>query len=518
VLSESQRKKKPRRSHDSDAERENQGETSEDSPQSQRKVLEESDDASLLQSDDFVGGYDFKPEDQDPEDVDFACMTPEDIVAAQKKQISEIAEVLVISASAASNLLRSYGWQSEKLLEKYFHDPDQLLKEAGLLMCGPNDEAEMKVNVASECLVCCTDMEPNECCAMTCGHVVCRDCWSSYLTMKITEGEVYRISCPASGCNLNVPDELVKKLVDQVVFQKYLRFVTKSFVEDNSMITWCPFPRCANAITSAMVKGQIVQCGCGYRFCFSCHHEAHSPASCDQVRQWSRKCNDDSETGHWLGANTKGCPRCNVFVEKNGGCNHMTCRQCSYEWCWMCTKIWKGHEDFYACTRYEKAQKKKEKKKGKKLSKMQAIEAEREQKRLALERYMSFYDKFLEYDNLIKSSNLREKAQTRTQILQEQNQQTILAELKFIEKATDTISECLEAIKYSYVYGYFLDDGSTEQLLFSRLHDDMIQTTNELRELIDSPQLLTRRTETVDLTKLAQKKKDNFLLKGVETA
>jgi ariadne-1 len=258
-----------------------------------------------------------------------------------------------------------------------------------------------------------------------------------------------------------------------------------------------------------MVEGQIVQCACGFRFCFSCHHEAHAPATCEQVRQWGRKCSDDSETGHWLGANTKGCPRCNVFVEKNGGCNHMTCRQCGYEWCWMCTKMWKGHEDFYACARYEKAQKKKERKKGKKLTKIQAVEAEREAKRIALERYMTYYDKFLEYDNLIKHSNLREKAQARTQSLA--SEQTILAELKFIEKATNTISECLETIRYSHVYGYFLEDGSTEKAIFLILQEELIKTTMALKEILESPSLLQRRTEAVDLTKLAQKKKENMM-------
>lgn len=183
--------------------------------------------------------------------------------------------------------------------------------------------------------------------------------------MKITDGEVYRLSCPAVGCRRNVPDEVVKKLVEKPVYEKYLRFVTKSFVEDNSLITWCPYPRCANAITTDMVRGHIVQCSCSYRFCFSCHHEAHSPASCDQIIQWAKKCSSDSETGLWLGVNTKACPNCNVYVEKNGGCNHMNCRQCSHEWCWMCMKTWKGHEDYYTCTRYEKLQRKKEKNKRK---------------------------------------------------------------------------------------------------------------------------------------------------------
>jgi len=133
-----------------------------------------------------------------------------------------------------------------------------------------------------------------------------------------------------------------------------------------------------------MLHGTTVKCRCSFSFCFSCQYEAHAPASCDQVKLWQKKCNDDSETGHWLGANTKDCPRCSVLVEKNGGCNHMTCRQCSHEWCWMCNKPWKGHTDYYSCAKYEKIQKKKaekeKNKKNKKQSKQEQVEAEREAK------------------------------------------------------------------------------------------------------------------------------------------
>jgi len=34
--------------------------------------------------------------------------------------------------------------------------------------------------------------------------------------------------------------------------------------------------------------------------------------------------------------NTKRCPKCSIRIEKNQGCNHMTCRGCKFEWCWVC--------------------------------------------------------------------------------------------------------------------------------------------------------------------------------------
>lgn len=33
------------------------------------------------------------------------------------------------------------------------------------------------------------------------------------------------------------------------------------------------------------------------------------------------------------------CPNCGIFIERSGGCNHMTCR-CRHEYCWLCGKSW----------------------------------------------------------------------------------------------------------------------------------------------------------------------------------
>lgn len=30
------------------------------------------------------------------------------------------------------------------------------------------------------------------------------------------------------------------------------------------------------------------------------------------------------------------CPKCGVPIEKNDGCNHMSCPQCNHYWCWVC--------------------------------------------------------------------------------------------------------------------------------------------------------------------------------------
>jgi len=237
------------------------------------------------------------------------------------------------------------------------------------------------------------------------------------------------------------------------------------------------------------------------------------------MKQWIKKCKDDSETSNWICANTKDCPKCKSAIEKNGGCNHMTCRQCAHEWCWLCHRPWKGHSDFYACERYEKAQKKKEKrvkigKKTKKQSKLELIELEREAKKKALERYLQYYTKFLNYDTTLKTAaEVRAKAQAKMNLFQ--NEQSTLAEVKFIESTTEMLLECQNVLKYSWVYNYYVDDSSPEKLIFAFLQEELEKTTVALAELLEAPGINRRRTEAVDLTKLAQIKKDN-LLRGVE--
>ena len=39
------------------------------------------------------------------------------------------------------------------------------------------------------------------------------------------------------------------------------------------------------------------------------------------------------------------CPKCNVTIEKDGGCNHMVCKNqnCKADFCWVCLGPWEPH-------------------------------------------------------------------------------------------------------------------------------------------------------------------------------
>jgi len=60
--------------------------------------------------------------------------------------------------------------------------------------------------------------------------------------------------------------------------------------------------------------------------CFICEH------------QWSPEDGgvpmpQDADVEEVMGVKVKKCPKCTEYIEKNGGCDHMTCR-CGYQFWW----------------------------------------------------------------------------------------------------------------------------------------------------------------------------------------
>lgn len=54
------------------------------------------------------------------------------------------------------------------------------------------------------------------------------------------------------------------------------------------------------------------------------------------IRYDARK-NPETHASHsWISQNCKKCPNCSCRIEKADGCDHMTCAQCRYEFCWSC--------------------------------------------------------------------------------------------------------------------------------------------------------------------------------------
>ena len=110
------------------------------------------------------------------------------------------------------------------------------------------------------------------------------------------------------------------------VFARHQTYLVRSFVEDSRLMRWCPGQRCNLAVRVFNSALLAVKCRCGHSFCFQCGEDNHAPVDCARLQAWNEKCKNESETAHWIMANTKKCPNpsCGVRIEKNQGCNHMS--------------------------------------------------------------------------------------------------------------------------------------------------------------------------------------------------
>jgi len=85
---------------------------------------------------------------------------------------------------------------------------------------------------------------------------------------------------------------------------------------------------CGKAIYRKGKEEKLV-CSCGQAVCFKCREEWHPGKTCKEMLE---------TTFNKIAKKMpmKPCPKCNMMIEKNMGCNHMTCKHCTYQFCWLC--------------------------------------------------------------------------------------------------------------------------------------------------------------------------------------
>jgi IBR domain, a half RING-finger domain len=173
-----------------------------------------------------------------------------------------------------------------------------------------------------------------------CTHVgsVCRECFKAHLRYEVHEaGNVTKLHCPCTDeeggeCKVPVPDEVVRELVDAETWDRVVRL--RALREDESSRE-CPFPGCGH-VQRGSKDAPIMECGsCHRSYCFF-HATAHEPTS-EACRKYKLdRLKDEQQTAALMDEIAMRCPGCQRPVEKNNGCNHMTCSNCGTEWCWLC--------------------------------------------------------------------------------------------------------------------------------------------------------------------------------------
>ncbi|KMP01735.1 hypothetical protein DIZ76_010943 [Coccidioides immitis] len=413
-------------------------------------------------------------------EVEFKVLSPDDIQREQTVQINEVSSILGLPPESAAILLRFGRWNRERLIESYMDHPEKILEEAGL---GSNITGTPKTEVVDGfmCDICCEDGEDLQTFAMRCGHRFCVDCYRHYLVQKIKEeGEAARIQCPQDQCQQIVDSKSLELLVPDDIKERYHILLTRTYVDDKANLKWCPAPNCEFAVDCSVKTRELdrivptVRCSCAHMFCFGCTLNDHQPAPCAIVKMWLKKCKDDSETANWISANTKECPKCHSTIEKNGGCNHMTCRKCKHEFCWMCMGLWSEHgTSWYNCNRYEEK------------SGAEARDAQARSRR-SLERYLHYYNRYANHEQSAKlDKDLYLKTEKKMVNLQTQSGMSWI-EVQFLDTASRTLQECRQTLKWTYAFAFYLARNNLTEM-FEDNQKDLELAVESLSEMFEKP-------------------------------
>ena len=190
-----------------------------------------------------------------------------------------------------------------------------------------DDEIRMK-----SCEVCNDAINNNDIIfnSLPCGHLFCTNCWFTYLKTSISESKVENIKCMEHQCNEIISEEFILKHIsnDANLLEKYNKFKKRAEIIKDENKKICPKPDCDSYLEKSSIS-KYVKCENGHEYCFECLNPPHGDKSC--------KPNQEKLFMKWKkDKKAKRCPKCQMYTEKNEGCNHMTCVYCHYQWCWLC--------------------------------------------------------------------------------------------------------------------------------------------------------------------------------------
>ncbi|XP_041274442.1 E3 ubiquitin-protein ligase ARIH1 isoform X3 [Onychostruthus taczanowskii] len=355
------------------------------------------------------------------EDYRYEVLTAEQILQHMVECIREVNEVIQNPATITRILLSHFNWDKEKLMERYFDgNLEKLFAECHVI--NPSKKSRTRqMNTRSSaqdmsCQICYLNYPNSYFTGLECGHKFCMQCWSEYLTTKIMEeGMGQTISCPAHGCDI--------------------------LVDDNTVI-------------------------------FNCGENWHDPVKCKWLKKWIKKCDDDSETSNWIAANTKECPKCHVTIEKDGGCNHMVCRNqnCKAEFCWVCLGPWEPHGSaWYNCNRYNEDDAK---------AARDAQEELTQRSRAALQRYLFYCNRYMNHMQSLRFEHkLYAQVKQKMEEMQQHNMSWI--EVQFLKKAVDVLCQCRATLMYTYVFAFYLKKNN-QSIIFENNQADLENATEVL--------------------------------------
>lgn len=417
----------------------------------------------------------------------------------RNKIIDECMEFTYTNRSEAILIMIYFQWNLNGFKDVWYNNPDNYR-----ILCGIDQSKESKIevnkkfgNIINDCYICDINLKTLQYInyediktttilskyytSLSCNHKFCLECWNEYLNSKIDDQlSLLATTCAMKDCNLIIPEIFFYNIIRSENFMKLKTSILKNFTDKNKEMKWCPFPNCGLCVRSIVFNKEI-DCECGNTFCFNCGKEGHRPCTCEMITAWETKNTSESENVAWLIANTKQCPTCKKFIEKNQGCNHMTCNKsiggCGYEFCWICLGDWKEHKkDYYNCNAFD-------------TKKFEKKDKEIEKAKFELAKYSHYFTRYMNHSKAMTLA-IKLKSEIKDIITKFINiHQIPLDEILYLNTAVETVIKARIKLKNTYVFGFYMLD-CTEKNLFEHQQKILENEADLLHEYLEGNELL----------------------------
>lgn len=206
------------------------------------------------------------------------------------------------------------------------------------------------------CTICFSDKNGREFTVLhPCKHSFCNICTTANLEVQINEGRVTTLRCMFEKCTSSFHPKQVQKLLSPEKYYKYESLLLERGLEQMGDLCFCP--KCQTPCVTEKEDG-FTQCTkCEFIFCSKCYMMFHPGSPCyadgavsgtagiasfaagkeqmQKVLAERKRIDEERKNIAFIRESMIPCPRCKMPVEKEDGCNKMTCR-CGCYFCYLC--------------------------------------------------------------------------------------------------------------------------------------------------------------------------------------
>ena len=196
------------------------------------------------------------------------------------------------------------------------------------------------------CPVCYGDLSHPE--QLGCGHSYCSGCLKHFLTSAV-DNKTFPLLCVGNEATCNVPVAIpfIRRFLPDQTFQNLIEAAFHKYLEQHQQeLKYCTTPDCKKIYRRCTDKTAMQCPACFSTICPSCDEEAHAGVSCQG--QQNLRMAEEERLNEQLPTSSgyKRCPTCRILIEKNEGCNHMTCK-CGAHICWKCMNVFQTPQETY---------------------------------------------------------------------------------------------------------------------------------------------------------------------------